>query len=445
MARRPPFPIRGALRHGRERLGDRLLTNRALRESLISVAGIVGRPVRIRDGSEVGRVGDLVARWDGESYPPLTGLLVRVGRRRAFVSIEEVATLERDGVGLASARLDLRDFERRSGEVLLALDVLDRQLVDCDGVRVVRASDLYVASVGDQWCLLGVDVGFRSLLRGLGPARRRDRPTPERVIDWAAIQSFGVDAGGLTLRRSNQSLSRLRPSQVADLLEELGRTERQELLDSLEPASAADALEEMEPDELRSLLRELPAERAAELIVAMEPDEAVDALRELDEDELDEVFAVMPVALSGLLRQLLAYPDDSAGGLMTTRLVCARADDTVDKVRSALARERDEHVEIDAVAVVDADGQLIDDVGVVDLLVGGLDQTIGELVSDTDPMTVAPSAGLSEVVDRLIDSRRSSVLVVDDEGRPVGRILADDVIDALVPNRGRFRRPLLIP
>jgi CBS domain-containing protein len=445
MARRPSFVARGALRSRRQRVGERLLTNRALRDGLVSVAGTVGWPVRIRDGSEVGRLGDLVARWDGEPYPPLTGLLVRVGRRQAYVSIDDVATFERAGVKLESARLDLRDFRRRPGEVLLARDVLDRQLVDCDGVRVVRASDLYIASVAGQWRLLGVDVGFRSLLRRLGPARRRNRPTPERVIDWAAIQPFGVGSPGLTLRRSNQSLSRLRPGEVADLLEELGRSERQELLDSLEPGSAADALEEMEPDELRSLLRELPASRAAELIVAMEPDEAVDALRDLDDEERDDVFATMPTALSVLLQQLLAYPDDTAGGLMNTRLVRAGVDDTVAAARAALVSERAGGTDLDAVVVVDADGCVVDDVSAVDLLLATPGQTVAELVAETEPVTVTPSAPLHEVVDRLIHSRRSSLLVVDDDGAAVGRILADDVIDALVQHRGRHRLPLRMP
>jgi CBS domain-containing protein len=444
VVRRPPFPVRSARRF-RDRQSARLLANRALRDALVSVAGIVGKPVRIADAAEVGRLGDLVARWDGQSYPPLTGLLVRVGRRQAFVPIEQVASLERSGVSLTSARLDLRDFERREGEVLLARDVLDHQLVDCDGVRVVRSSDLYILRVGDRWQLVGVDVGFHSLVRRLGPARRRDRPTPDRVIDWAAIQPFGVGSGGLQLRRPNQSLSRLRPAELADLLEELGRVERQELLESLEPASAADALEEMEPDELGALLRELPPPRAAELIIAMEPDEAVDALRELNDEDLADVFAAMPIGFATKLRRLLVYPDDTAGGLMTTRLVRSPQDTTVAHVRALLADDRDGHVDVDAVVVVDANGYLVDDIAVVDLFVADPESPIGDLVAATEPITVAPDATLSAVVARFVASRRSSVLVVDDDGRPTGRILADDVIDALVPHRGRHRLPLRMP
>jgi CBS domain-containing protein len=445
MARRPPFPSPAALRLRRDRRTERLLANRAVLDALTSVAGLVGRPVRITGGSEVGRLVDLVARWDGEPYPPVTGLVVKVGRRLVFIPGEQLADLGRSEVTLRSATFSLRDFERRPGEVLLAGDVLDHQLVDVDGVRVVRASDLYLARVADGWRLVGVDVGFQSLLRRLGPRRFRARPTPERVIDWAAIQPFGVDPGPLRLHRENQSLSRLRPGELADLLEELGRPERTELLDHLGPDSAADALEEMEADELRTLLRDLPRKRAAELIGAMEPDEAADALRDLDPDELDEVLAAMTPAVAMKLRPLLAYPERSAGGLMTTRLVLAHRRDRVRDVRDRLATATDERGDLDGVVIVDDAGRILDDLRLVELLLADVDDIFEQLVAASEPVTVNSDASLEEVVERLTESRRTSVIVTDDDHHPIGRILADDVIDALVPSRGRPRVHVRFP
>jgi CBS-domain-containing membrane protein len=438
MARRPSFPSPTALRNRRDRRTERLLANRAVANALVSVAGLVGRPVRISGGSEVGRLADLVARWDGQPYPPITGAVVRVGRRLAFVPGEQVSDIDRPGIELRSARFSLRDFERRPGEVLLAGDVLDHQLVDVDGVRVVRASDLYLARVVDGWRLVGVDVGYQSLLRRLGPTRWRARPTPDRVIDWAAIQPFGVDPGPLRLRRENQELARLHPSELADILEELGRTERHELLDTLEPDSAADVLEEMEADELRTLLRDLPPTRVAELLGAMEPDEAADALRDLDDDELHEVFSAMAPAVAAQLRPLLAYPERTAGGLMTTRLLLAHCEDRVGDVQARISDADDRH-DLAAVVLVDDDNRVMDDLPVVDVLVADADRRLEDLAAEAPPITVPASTPFSEVVDRLIDTRHASVLVVDDDQHPIGRILADDVIDALVPTRGRHR------
>jgi CBS-domain-containing membrane protein len=439
MVRRPSLPT-NALRSRRDARTQRLLANRAVADTLLSVAGVVGRPVRITGGAEVGRLVDMVARWEGDSYPPVTGLVVRVGRRLAFVPIEHVVDLSSEGIALSSARFDLRDFERRPGEVLLNGDVVDHQLVDVDGIRVVRASDLYFTRVGGRVRLVGVDVSFRSLVRRLGPSRWRNRAKAEGVIDWAAIQPFGTGNGPVRLRRTNQELSRLHPSELADLLEELGRPERQELLDALEPESAADALEEMEPDKLDALLRELPPERAAELLTEMEPDEAVDALRLLDDEERDARLAVMAPAAAAHLRRLLRFPALTAGGVMTTRVVTARPGETVRQVRDRL-RDLEEHrSDIDCVVIVDDDGRLVDDISLYELFTAELDQSVSELAAPPWPFTVSGEAQLDDVVERVIDTRGSSVIVVDDDGRPLGRILVDDVVDALVTDGGRTHR-----
>lgn len=447
MARRPPLPTPSAFRRRREHRTQRLLANRAVSDALISAAGLVGRPVKDGTGNEVGRVVDVVVRWRGEAYPPVTGLVARIGRRRAYVPADQVQAIGHEQVTLGSARLDLRDFERREGEVVLNGDVIDHQLVDVDGVRVVRAADLYLARVGEDYKLVGVDVGFQTLLRRLGPPRWRTRPTPDRVIDWAAIQPFGTggteaaDAPGhqVHMDQPNQALRRLRPGELADLLEELGRDERQELLARLDQETAADALEEMEPDHLGALLRESTPEHAASLLTEMEPDEAADALRDLELDEADELLALMPKDDADRLRALLLYREGSAGGVMTTRLVLVRPEQTVGQVRRILRSQAEHEAEVDAVVIVDEDGRLVHDLGLFELLVAAKDDVVINVAGPPEPTSVSPDASLDEVVRTFIDSRGSSLLVVDDEDRPVGRILADDLVDALVPDRGLVR------
>lgn len=452
MARRPPTPahspgarpLRSRLTQRSEERTQRLTTTRAVREAIVSLAGILGRPVRNQAGGEVGHLVDVVARWTDENpYPPVTGLVVRVGPRPAFIDIDMVGRLAHAEVELRSARLDLRDFSRRSGEVLLARDVLDHQLIDVDGVQVIRAADLYLAPVAGRIRLVGVDVSVQSLLRRLGPARWRPRPTPDRVIDWAAIQPFGDSAPTVRLRTSHEGLHRLRPGELADLLEDLGRPARQELLAALAPEAAADALEEMDPDELGALLREAEPDRAAALVASMEPDEAVDALRDLGRDDRAQLLACMPANRARELSGLLGYPGDEAAGFMTTILATAHPDETVAVVRARLA-ELDEHrSDVDAVAVVDEAGCLIGDLRLFDLLVAAPDEAVAGLLSDEQPVTVGPQSSVDEVAAQLMESRRSSVLVVAD-GRPLGRILADDVIDALTPDRGRLHFPRLL-
>jgi CBS domain-containing protein len=433
-----------ALRHRFERRSRRLEVAREIRESLVSLAGLLGRPVRHRGGEVIGRVVDVVVHWDTDDpYPPLSGVVVKVAARRAFVTANEVASVHQREVFLATARLDLRDFVAREGETALASNVLDHQLVDIDGARVVRAADLYMATVGGTVRLVGVDVGFGSLVRRLGPARWRTRPTPEAVIDWASVQSFGPEAGqgGARLTRHRGELNTLRPAELADLLEDLGRRERQELLELVEPETAADALEEMDAEELHQLLTETDPARAARLVARMEPDEAADALRDLSQDDRAELLAALPQQAAAQLQPVLQFPADSAGGAMTTFLVVAHPDDTVAEVRRRLAGHADHVADLDAIIVVDADGRLADDISVGELLLAEPGTRLAELMGPPWPVTVTTGADVREVADRLIDSRRLSVVVVDDDDRPLGRILADDVLDAVISGHRRWQFP----
>jgi hypothetical protein len=408
------------------------------------LAGLIGRPVCNPHEAEVGRLVDVVARWDdGSSYPPITGIVIRVGRRRLFVRIEQVERVVAREVSLSSAKLDLVDFERRPGEVLLAADVLDHQLVDIDGVRVVRAADLYLATALGGLRLVGVDVGWGSLLRRMGPTRWRSRPTPDRVIDWSTMHAFGGPRGG-ALQSATHGVRRLRPAELADVLEDLGRAERHELLGTVDPEVAADALEEMDAKELGSLLRESSTEEAAGLLAHMEPDEAADALRDLNDAERDELLDAMPDAAAVEVAGLLEHRAGTAGALMTPSLVTITASDHVRAVRDRMRSGADHDVDLDGVVVVDDDGRLVDDVTVLELFLADLDTPVGALVGPPWPVTVVPTDEVDEVIDRLVDSRRTSVVVVDDDGRPIGRIMADDAIDALVSDRGRFRFPRLL-
>lgn len=433
MTRRVSSPLSPVLRHLRfPREG--LLATRQLARDLISVAGLVGEPVTNASGSQVGTVVDLVARWGAESYPPLTGLVVKVGRRRTFVHIGQVSEFDQTGVRLSSARMDLVDFERRAGEVVLAGDVIDHQLVDVDGVQVIRASDLYVAPVGANIRLVGVDVTLQTLLRRLGPARFRARATPGRVIDWSVIQPFGGPGNEVRLASTQRELRRLRPGDIVDLLEELGRSQRQELLDVLDEATAADVLEELDEDDAVRVLREATTDRAAALLVAMQPDEAVDALRQLTERERVELLAAMDQPTAAELRGLLSFRADSAGGLMTLVVVATSGEAVVAEVREQLGAHSDHASDVDGVLVVDADGRVLDDVSLFELLVADPEQRMLELVGEPWPVTVTADMSLDDVLEALVDNRRSSVVVVDD-GRPIGRILADDLLDAVAAHR----------
>ncbi|HEY1671793.1 MAG TPA: CBS domain-containing protein [Streptosporangiaceae bacterium] len=446
--RRLMAPAADALR----RRNTRLTTRRAVQQAIVSVASLVGAPVFNQRGQRVGKLVDLVARMQGQDrYPPLTGLLLRIGSRNSFLPIEAVDSINHQSVHLRTARLDLREFMRRPGEVMLAKDMLDHQVVDLDGRQVIRAADLYLAPVAGQFLLVGLDVSLNTLLRRLGPKRFRGRPTPERVIDWDAVAPFSGDLTSsppaVQLRSSDEQLRRMAPADLADLLEDLGRPARQDLLSRLENDTAADALEEMDPDELEALLREVRPEQAAGLLTAMEPDEAVDALRDLSDAERHAILAKMPPDTAGELSALLSYPEREAGGFMTTTLVQARPGSTIGEVKQAVAALGQHREEIDAVVICRDDGDLVADLPLFDLVTHGDEVTVSDVLTADgypEPLTVPPDASVADVADQLVRTRRSSLLVVDEQGQALGRILADDVLDALLPERGRLHFPRLL-
>lgn len=430
-------PGPGPVRRPKRRRGGGLLGHRDVVQGLVSVAGLSGAPVTTSEGAEVGRVSDVVAEWGPGLYPAVVGLVVRIGRRRSFVHAGQVADIAVRVVRLESARVDLRDFVRRPGELLLVRDLLDHQVVDVEGARVVRTSDLYLARVGTLYRLVGADVGTGTFLRRVGPGRRRRAAVPTRVIDWADVAPFSAPGADVRLRTPHEALRELHPAELADLLEDLGRSERHELLTGLSRETAADVLEEMGPVEVTELLRDASHTEAAELLLLMEPDEAVDALRELPDDDRSALLAAMPVEAADHLTGLLAYPEGQAGGFMTTHLVLLRMTDTVADARETL-RDRHAHGrDIDAVVVVDDDGRLVDDVPLFDLVLADPQTPIAGLVGPPWPATLMPDADLDEVIERLVDNRSSSVVVVDADDHPLGRILADDVLDVLTANRGR--------
>jgi hypothetical protein len=425
--------------------GVEVIASASLDPALVAVTTLVRGRVVNPAGDEVGRLVDVVVRWDEEAYPALTGVVVRVGGRRAFIHADNIERLSSGLVELGSARVVLEEFERRDGEVLLVQDVLDHQLVDVTGARVVRAADLYLAVLPTGTRLVAVDVGLKALARRMLPGRRAVRAgaRPDSVLDWAAVQPFSGPEGRVRLRESGARLQRLRLDQLADLLDDLGREERRSLLAQLDAEVAADVLEEAPPSRAAELLEEAAPDQAAAVLLAMEPDEAAEALREVDDETRGRLLALLAADESEHLATLVRFSARTAGGNMTSRLVVARLDDTMAEVRERLRVDPDAGEGLDAIVVVDDDGRVFDDISMLELLLADPDAQLSTLTGPPYPVVVQVDAGLGEVVERFIDQRGSSIVVVDDDGRPVGRILADDLVDALVPvlDRGERRRP----
>lgn len=408
------------------------LTRKGIQSTLVSVARIIGRPVKDQNGKDLGRLVDFVVRHGGETYPPVSGLIVKVAGRRAYIDGARIAKLTKDEITLSSAKINLSEYQRRTGESLLDGDVLDHQIVDVNGLRVVRTSDLYLAPLDKEIRLVGVDVSFRSFIRRIFPGVLGRKPGVDKVIDWASVASLADNGGVVRTTATREALSRLRPADIADIIEDLEGREQSALIELLDPDLAADALEEMEDDELQGLLRGISDERAAELLAHMEPDESAEVLRDLDEQHSESILAQMTPAIAKQLRRLVEFDETLAGGIMTTHMLIVKESDTVADALKLLVENRERDIS-DGVTVVDSKGKLLDHIQIIELIAAKQSQKLSDLVRAPFPTSVSIETTLDDVIEEFSNNRGSSVIVVDEKGKPVGRILADDIIDAMVP------------
>jgi len=409
---------------------DSVLARKNIRDSLVSVAGLIGRPVRDIEGKDIGRLVDVVVRHGEETYPPVSGLIVKVGQRKSFINGARISILTKDEIRLSTTKINLEDYQRREGESLLDGDVIDHQIVDVDGLRVVRSSDLYLAPFDKEIRVVGVDISFVSFLRRIFPGAIRRRPTPEHVVDWASVASLADGHGVVRTSNSRAALSQLRPADLADLIEDLAGREQGALIELLDPELAADVLEEMEEEELQGLIRGLTSERSAELLSRMEPDESAEVLRDLDEEHRESILQVMDAVVAKQLRELVAFDETLAGGIMTTHILIVKENDTVAHALKLLVDNRERDIS-DGVVVVDARGRLVDHIQVVELVAAKAGALLSTLIGPPYPTSINLDTPLDEVVEEFSNNRGSSVIVVDAKNKPVGRILADDLVDAL--------------
>ena len=416
--------------------GNLVITRKSVRDSLVSVAALIGCQVRDPNGKAIGKLVDIVVRHGEETYPPVSGLIVKVANHKSFINGARISKLTQKEITLSSTRINLENYQRRPGESLLDADVLDHQIVDVDGLQVVRSSDLYLAPLDKEIRVVGVDITFVSFLRRLFPSLIARRPTPEHVLDWAMVASLTDSTGVVRTSSSKSALSQLRPADIADLIEDLAGREQGALIEMLDPDLAADALEEMEDDELESLLRGLPAERSAELLARMEPDESAEVLRDLDSEHRESILSAMEKGVAKQLRELVSFDEDLAGGIMTTHLLIVKENDTVAAALKLLV-ENKERDSSDGVVVVDAKGQLIDHIQTVELIAAKASSNVLDLVAKPFPTSVQIDTPIAEVVEEFSNNRGSSIIVVDEKNKPIGRILSDDLVDALSRSRSR--------
>jgi CBS domain-containing protein/sporulation protein YlmC with PRC-barrel domain len=345
---------------------------------------------------------------------------------------------------------EVKPYAPKGDELRLASRVLDRQIVDIDGRRVVRVNDVQLARLREQFCVTGVDVGGQGLLRRLGlegmaqgVASRLKRPLPAQVIPWEDVAPLQADENPLRLRISRDRISHLPGADIAAILNDLDRRTGEALVRGLDNETLADMLEESPADVQVNILSQLPPERAADVLEEMGPDEAADLLADLPVQTTEALLDLMEDEDAEDVRALLAYPEDSAGGIMTTEFAYAPCELTVAETLAFLRQSedaRDDEV-MYYVYLLDKADVLHGVVSLRDLVMAAPDASTDVLIN-TDPVTVTPLTSQHDAAYLVAKYNLLALPVVEEEsGVMLGIVTVDDALDAVLPTAWKKRLP----
>jgi CBS domain-containing protein len=402
---------------------------------------LLGRRVRDASGFPLGRLADLAAEVHA-TRPRIVGFLLDVDRPRvALIPWTAVRDLDPE-IRLGVDRAALQPRPLQPDEITLREALLDKQVVDTNGLRLVKVNDLFLSQTNGELLLTGVDVGASGLLRRLGAERpirwlleRVGRPLGDHALPWNYVAALGGPVTPLKLSISRERLQSIHPADLAELLEEMDREERVEVMSALSQEDAAEVLEEAEPEVQANILRSLPAERASDILEEMGAAAAADVLGELPEETATDLIVRMEPEAKEDVSRLLAYPPDSAGGRMTLDFIAIpdsfSAQQTVARLRG-LAPDAES---IYYLYVTDGRGRLRGVLSLRGLLIADPATPIADIMS-TDVITIRVDNSDEAAAALLMKYDLLAVPVVDDEDHLLGIVLVDDVVDLLAERLG---------
>jgi magnesium transporter len=323
---------------------------------------------------------------------------------------------------------------------------LDKQIIDTNGIRVVRVNDLELARVNGHFYVANVDISGLGLMRRLGfagplerVAGRFGRKVSSNPIPWDDVELLPGDQP-LRLKVPSDKITELHPADLAEILSDMSRAESSKFLESLDIETVADALEEVEPDFQASLVEAMPDEKIADLLEEMAPDEAADLLAELPEDRSQELLSLMDVDEAEDVRKLLAYPEDSAGGIMTTEFIAIPPDLNAGQAITYLRANADEAETIFYIYVVDSEDHLVGVFSLQDLVLAAPETPVDEFMHHR-LVSVNVRDSQSEVAQAISKYNLLAIPVVDGERRLQGIVTADDALDKIIPTAWKKRLP----
>ena len=412
------------------------------------VSEIMGRIVSDIDGEKVGKVKDLLASSSTDKivHPRINAVVVATRQGDLMISVGDVATLLAPALPLKKHLADVVPYQPTPNDLWLVRDVLDKQIIDINGVRVVRVNDLELTRVNDDIYISNVDVGGAGLIRRMGfkSLAKRTRSLgsidkPAGIISWDDVELLSGDQP-MRLKVPAEKLADLHPADLAEILSDLNRSEGRELLQKLDVETMADALEEVEPELQASLLEEMPNEQVADVLEEMAPDEAADLLAEMPEDRSKQLLQLMESDEAADVRHLLTFPEDSAGGIMNTEFVTVRPDWTAAQTLEHLRTSASEAETIYYIYVTDDANHLLGVFSLRGLVLSKPRTPVKDFMEDR-VVTVNLLDTQNDCAQIVSKYNLLALPVVDDQHIIHGIISAGDALDKIIPTAWKKRLP----
>lgn len=402
---------------------------------------VIGNTIYLRDGSPVGKLRDIVV--DVNSVRPRAVAVRMKQRNRVITSDISSFSIAKVNAQYRIETDEIKEVEDSKDWLGLVERVLDKQIVDMFGRKVVRVNDLRLAALSTGTYVVAFDVGFEGFLRRLGvakPLKRVLKPLhitiSSNLLLWEEVETIEASNRGIRLANTYSKLSRMHPSDLADILEDLDRKTQLDIFSSLDVDTAAEVLEELEPDAQVTVVESLTTNQAVDMLGRLSADEVADILDELRDEKADAILNAMDTESRSEIEDLMGYDEDTVGSMMTTDMVTASQERRVSETLEWIRREQPESDVANYVFVVDAKDRMKGYVSLRDLVVASPDTPIEDIM-ETDFVTVQDKEDVEEAVAKMTKYNLTILPVVDEDDVLVGAVLLVDVVNELWKQRRR--------
>jgi sporulation protein YlmC with PRC-barrel domain len=412
----------------------------------IFLSSVIGCWVINNKGEQIGTLRDLVM-VPGEVFPEVSHIVIKTRKGLMSVSWDEVPLFTHVVVSVSGATPhSLRSYQPCEGEILVRRDLLDKQIVDVDGAKVVRVNDIKLGALNQKLCIFSVDIGFRGLLRRLGYERFGERfahimrkEIPHGEISWEYVQPLEPNSSRLALNIARNQMNEMHPADLADIIETIPIRNIRTVLESMDTETTGDTIYELEPEMRNLVISQMNDEQVTDILEEMEHDEAADVLNDLPEEKAQELLEMMDQEDAEDIQELLEHEEDSAGGLMTPdyfRLSLAMT------AGQALELVRQCAHDVETIYygyIVDTSDNLEGVVSLKTLLMSSPETPLVEIMED-NVKAVRVDAEPEEMLEMLTKYNLIAIPVLDDDERMEGIVTVDDVLAHYLPQIVRIKR-----